>query len=102
MRMRIPYFIQGALFGPALIGLTLVLKVFCLAPVGAGCFADHLAIPIFLPLILFYTTFGESVVLAHELWFVVIYWSLTGLLIGLIFDLHTRRSRYLPAQRPPL
>lgn len=100
--MRIPYAIQGALFGPVLIGLTLVLKMMCLAPVGAGCLADHLAIPIFLPLILVYVTFGQSLVLAHELWFVILYWSLVGLLIGLIFDLHSRPFPYSPEPRPPV
>ena len=90
--MRIPYSIQGTLFGPAFIGLTLILKMICLAPVGTGCFADHLAIPIFLPLILVYVTFGEGLVLAHELWFVLLYWSFVGLLIGLIFDLRTGRK----------
>ena len=100
--MHIPYSIQGALFGPAFIGLSLVLKVFCPAPAGAGCFADHLAVPIFLPLIFVYEIVDESLVMYHELWFVILYWSFAGFLIGLIFDLRTRRSEYSPAQRLPL
>ena len=100
--MRIPYFVQGALFGPALIGLSVVLKVLCPAPAGAGCFTDHLAVPIFLPLIFVYRTVGEGLVMVHELWFVVLYWSLVGLLVGLIFDLRTRQSPYLPEQHLPL
>ena len=100
--MRIPYFVQGAFFGPALIGLTLVLKVACPASVGAGCFADSLAVPIFLPLIFVYKIVGGGLLMYHELWFVVLYWSLVGLLAGLIFDLRTPRSPYLSEQRRPL
>lgn len=89
--MRIPYSVQGALFGPALIGLSLVLKLLCPAPLGAGCFADHLAIPIFLPLIFVYKIVDQGLVMQHELYFVVLYWSLVGLLVGLIFDLRERK-----------
>lgn len=92
--MHIPYSIQGALFGPALIGLTLILKILCPAPVGAGCFTDYLATPIFLPLIFVYKVVGEGLVMYHELWFVVLYWSFVGLLVGLIFDLRNRQSPY--------
>jgi|SRR3989344_5434682 len=90
--MRIPYFIQGALFGPALICLSLVLKVVCPAPVGAGCFTDHLAIPIFMPLAFIYRILDGNFLLGYELLFVIIYWSLVGLLIGLIFDLRTGKN----------
>ena len=100
--MQIPYFIQGLVFGPAFIGLTLILKVICPVSAGAGCFADYLAVPIFLPLIFVYKIVGDGLVISHELWFVVLYWSLIGLLLGLIFDLRTRRSQYSPEQRPPL
>jgi len=92
--VHIPYFIQGVVFGPAFIGLTLILKMVCPLPSGAGCFADYLAVPIFLPLIFVYRTVGEGLVMVHELWFVVLYWSLVGLLSGLIVDLHTRQSPY--------
>ncbi|PIQ66291.1 MAG: hypothetical protein COV96_02325 [Candidatus Zambryskibacteria bacterium CG11_big_fil_rev_8_21_14_0_20_42_18] len=92
--MRIPYFIQGALFGPALIGLTLMLKVICPASADAGCFADNLAVPIFLPLIFVYNVVDENLVMIHELWFLLLYWSFVGLLIGFIFDLRNRRSLY--------
>ena len=90
--MRIPYFVQGALFGPAFIGLSIVLKVLCPTSVGAGCFADSLAVPIFLPLIFIYKIVDDSLVMYHELWFVVLYWSLVGLLVGLIFDLRGRKE----------
>lgn len=100
--MRIPYAIQGAFFAPILIGLAIVLKIACPAPVGAGCFADYLAVPIFLPLILVYKIVGPGLILIHELWFVVLYWIAIGFLIGLIFDLRTHQSQYLPSQRPPL
>ena len=92
--MYIPYFIQGVVFGPAFIGLTLILKVLCPLPAGAGCFADYLAVPIFLPLIFVYGIVGKGLVMIHELWFVVLYWSFVGLLSGLIFDLRTRQSPY--------
>ena len=102
--MHIPYSIRGALFAPALIALTLVLKVFCPASIDIGSvwFANHLAVPIFLPLILLYATVGKGLVLIHELWFVVLYWSFIGFLIGLILDLYMRRFRYSPVPRPPL
>ena len=99
--MRIPYFVQGAFFGPALIGLSIILKVLCPPATGAACFADNLAVPIFLPLIFVYKIVGENLVVVHELWFVVLYWSLVGFLIGLIFDLRSHPSQYSPAQRPP-
>jgi hypothetical protein len=98
--MHIPYSIRGALFGPALIVVIIILKMFCPTSIGTGCFADYLAVPVFLPLILLYATTGEGLVLVHELWFIFLYWSFIGLLLGLIFDLRTRQSPYLPAQRP--
>ena len=89
--MKIPYFIQGALFGPVLIGLALILKVLCPASAGSSCFADHLAVPIFLPLIFAYTNFGGNLIVIHEFWFVIAYWAIVGFLIGLIFDLRGRK-----------
>lgn len=89
--MRIPYFVQGALFGPALIGLSIILKVLCPTSADAGCFADSLAVPIFLPLIFIYKIVDDGLVMYHELWFVVLYWSFVGLLVGLIFDLRERK-----------
>jgi hypothetical protein len=90
--MRIPYFIQGALFAPAFVGLVIILKIFCPASAGATCFADHLAVPIFLPLILVYTNFGGNLLVIHEFWFVLVYWAVTGFLIGLILDLRVRKG----------
>lgn len=92
--MRIPYSIQGALFGLAFIGLSLVLKVMCPVSPGAGCLTDHLAIPIFLPLLFVYNTIGGGIAVAYELWFMLLYWSLVGFLVGLIFDLRSLRSKY--------
>ena len=100
--MHIPYFIQGLFFGPALILLTLLLKLTCPQSAGAGCFADHLATPVFFPLIFIYKISGESFVISHDFWFILFYWAITGLLIGLIFDLRTRRSQYSPVEHPPL
>ncbi len=92
--MRIPYFIQGTLFGPAFIGLALILKVICPVSADVGCFADSLAVPIFLPLIFVYSVVDENLVMIHELWFVLLYWSFVGLLIGFIFDLRNRQLDY--------
>jgi len=89
--MRIPYSVQGALFGPVLIGLTLILKVLCPASAGSACFADQLAVPIFFPLIMLYATTGDSLLLYHELWFVLFYWAFVGFLIGFILDLRERK-----------
>lgn len=100
--MRIPHFIKGALFGPAIVALTLVLKVICPAPTGAGCFADHLAVPIFFPLVFVYRVLGLDLVMYHELWFLALYWSLVGLFVGLIFDLRSRPSLYSPEPHRPL
>jgi len=78
--VRIPYFIQGALFGPAFIGLTLILKLMCPISADVGCFADQLAVPIFLPLIFVYKIIDNNLLMIHELWFVFIYWALVGML----------------------
>lgn len=91
---HIPYCVQGALFGPVFIGLLFVLKGLCPVSTDAGCFADYLAVPIFLPLVSIYRVFGTSQALVHELWLVLLYWSFVGLLAGFIFDLHTPQSRY--------
>ena len=90
--MRLPYSIQGAFFGPLLIGLSIALKAFCPTLASTGCFVDQFATPIFLPLIFVYKTLGGDLVLAHEIWFLAIYWSLVGFLVGLIFDLRGRRN----------
>lgn len=93
--MRIPYSIQGTLFGPTLIALALLLKLVCPAPTGTGCFADQLAVPIFLPLIFVYKIVGEGWVMYHELWFVLLYWAFVGLLVGLIFDLWAKNENQM-------
>lgn len=98
--MRIPYSLQGILFGPILVGLTVILKVFCPAAAGEGCFVDSLALPVFLPLVFIYKIIGGSPT-SYELLLVIVYWSLVGLLIGLILDLCTHRSEYLPESHLP-
>lgn len=91
--MRIPYSIQGVLFGPIFIGLSIFLKALCPSAAGAGCFADHLAVPIFFPLTFIYKVLGELPV-QYELWVLLLYWSLVGFLVGFIFDLRTSQSQY--------
>lgn len=90
--MRIPYSIRGALFGPAVIGLSLLLKMVCPGTAGEGCFADFLAVPIFLPLIFVYKVVEDGWIMYHELWFVFLYWVVVGFLVGLIFDLRKRKN----------
>ena len=90
--MRLPYSIQGALFGPILLGLSIVLKLFCPPSVDVGCFADYLAVPIFLPLILVYKLVDPGWVVIHEFWLVLLYWSLVGALVGFIFDLRVKKE----------
>jgi hypothetical protein len=99
-----PYSIQGMLFAPVLISLILLLKAFCPASAGNMCFADWFATPVFLPLIAIYKIFGgvPGQGNAQELLFIVLYWTLTGFVLGLILDLCTRPSQYSPEQRPPL
>lgn len=92
--MRIPHFIQGTLFGPAFIGLAFFLKLTCPASAGVGCFADHLALPIFLPLVFVYKIVDDNLIMMHELWFILVYWSLVGMLVGLILDLRKSQSQY--------
>lgn len=102
--MRIPYSIQGMLFAPALVGLIFLLKAFCPASAGNACFADVFATPVFLPLIAVYKIFGGIPAASggQELIFILLYWALTGFVLGLILDLCIRRSQYSPEQHPPL
>lgn len=108
--MRIPYSIQGMLFAPALVGLTFLLKAFCPASAGNDCFADVFATPVFLPLIAIYKIFGYMPASSggQELLFILLYWALTGFVIGLIIDLFSKRGQYTPQspyspeQHPPL
>ena len=90
--MRVPYFLQGALFAPLLIGLILLLKLLCPGQVGDGCFVDYFAVPMFFPVIVLYATFGGTLLLKHEFWFLLVYWSFLGFLVGLIFDLRVRNK----------
>lgn len=92
--MRIPYCIKGALFVPILFVLVLVLKAICPVAESNTCFADFMAVPIFLPLAVIYDLLGSSRSVAYEFWIVLFYWLLIGFLIGLIFDLYRRRSQY--------
>jgi len=90
--MRIPYSIQGLFFAPALIGLVFILKISCPAGTWEGCFADNFITPVFMPIKFFYKIFSSHPLLlaAHEPLFILGYWALVGLFIGLIFDLHKR------------
>jgi len=93
--MRIAYAIQGALFALALIGLVFIIKIGCPVGAGQGCFSDYFTVPMFMPLGFIYKFFGEvPVVYANESIFILLYWALVGLLIGLCFDLFPRKNRF--------
>lgn len=86
--MKIPYSIQGALFAPALAVLVFVLKATCPAPSGVGCFADPFVRPLFFPVPFFYAAFGNMrTLMYHEALFVLGYWVVVGLLVGMIVDI---------------
>lgn len=86
--MKIPYYIQGAFFAPTLIGILFLLKITCPAGAGQGCFADPFLAPVFMPLTVLYKIFGNaSILISYEPLFVLIYWILVGVFVGLLFDL---------------
>ncbi len=81
-----PYWLKGAVFAPTLLVLLFVLKVSCLGQ--SDCFADVFSTPAFLPLSAVYRAFGPvSAIATHEPIFLLSYWMIVGLLIGLLFDL---------------
>jgi hypothetical protein len=92
--MKVPYSIQGALFGPALIGLILALKVTCPVPTGGGCFADTFAVPLFLPSIFAHKAFSNipAFINNYEFLIIVLYWSFIGFLVGLCVDILLKRN----------
>ncbi len=86
--MKIPYAIQGAFFAPALVGVLFILKITCPASAGQGCFADPFLTPVFMPLMVIYKVFGDvSFVIAHEPIFILFYWIIVGIFVGLLFDI---------------
>lgn len=89
--MKIPYSIQGLFFAPALIGLVFLLKISCPAGTGEGCFADNFLLPVFMPIKFLYKIFSPyaPTLATHEPLFLLGYWGVVGLLIGLIVDLKT-------------
>ncbi len=92
--MKIPYSIQGLFFAPALIGLVFLLKVSCPVGTGEGCFADNFLSPVFMPIKFLYKIFDSiaPTLATHEPLFILGYWAVVGLLIGLVFDLKTSSS----------
>ncbi len=84
--MKVPYALQGALFAPAFIGLLFILKITC--PASGGCFSDHFAGLIFMPVAFVYKVLGGNTFLtARESLLILLYWAIVGLLVGYIFDL---------------
>jgi hypothetical protein len=96
--MRIPYSLQGMFFAPVLIVLIFTLKAFCPGSAGDACFVDWFATPVFLPLVAIYKIFGQiPVANGQEFLFILLYWTLVGLLVGLLIDL----IRHKPAPVAP-
>ncbi|MFZ2048836.1 MAG: hypothetical protein WAV25_00855 [Minisyncoccia bacterium] len=93
--MKVPYSIQGLIFAPVLIGLVFLLKITCPVGAGQGCFADNFLTPVFMPIKFFYRAFQghESYLALHEPFFILGYWAIVGLVVGLCVDLFRNCSR---------
>ncbi len=94
---KVPYYIQGALFAPALVGVLFILKITCPAGAGQGCFADPFLTPVFMPLTVLYKVFGYAqFLIAHEPIFILLYWVILGLFIGMLFDIlkHSKENSF--------
>ncbi|MBX4189240.1 hypothetical protein KW785_01430 [Candidatus Parcubacteria bacterium] len=90
--MKVPYSLQGLLFAPVFLVLLFVLKITC--PSSSGCFADVFSAPAFIPLASVYKMFGPvEAISAHEPIFILGYWALVGLLVGLCFDIWRKGAR---------
>jgi hypothetical protein len=86
--MKFPYWLQGLIFAPALVGLLFILKATCPAPTGVGCIADPFIKPAFLPVIFLYKIYGQTTyILTHEAILIIAYWAIVGLLIGLLAEI---------------
>ncbi len=86
--MKIPYSVQGAFFAPALVGVLFILKITCPVGAGQGCFADPFLTPVFMPLSVLYKIFGPvSFLITHEPLFILLYWIIVGIFVGLLFDI---------------
>jgi hypothetical protein len=82
-----PYWLQGALFAPTFLLLLFFLKISCLGE--SECFADVFSTPAFLPLSAVYRAFGPvGSITNHEPIFLLVYWMIVGLLLGLLFDIY--------------
>jgi hypothetical protein len=92
--MKIPYWYQGMIFAPVLVGLLFILKITCPAPTGVGCFADPFLVPVFSPLVGLYKIFGNIPAIAqHEPLIILLYWSIVGTFAGLCLDVYKRASK---------
>jgi hypothetical protein len=80
---KIPYWVDGALFGTLFVPLIFLLKITC--PIDIGCFADPFFIPVFSPLFLLENFFTNSSSLASpkfEIFFIVLFWGVVGSLLA--------------------
>jgi hypothetical protein len=90
--MKVPAWLKGALFAPTLLVLLFGLKLTC--PAGGDCFSDVFATTAFMPLAAVYRVFGPAqIILAHEPIFLLTYWMVVGLLIGLLYDLARKKTK---------
>lgn len=90
--MKIPAWLKGAIFAPTLLVLLFGLKLTC--PANGDCFSDIFSTSAFLPLAAAYRVFGpKPVLLTHEPIFILSYWMIVGLLIGLLYDIARKKTR---------
>ncbi len=92
--MKLPQSVEGLILAPGFASLILFLKLSCPASNGEGCFADFFIRMVFLPLPFIYKIFSShpDIVGRHEVSYLLLYWALVGLVIGLIFDIHKKET----------
>lgn len=92
--MRLSHSIKGLVLGPVFAALIIFLGLTCPAGRGQGCFADFFISILFLPLPFIYKVFSNhpDIVGRHEVVFLLIYWSLVGFFIGLLVDVHKKKT----------
>lgn len=91
--MKIPHWLEGSIIAVVFALLIFTLKLSCPARTGEGCFADAFTSILFLPLPFIYKIFSNHLVLVgkYEIIFLLSYWAIVGLLIGLFIDIHKKK-----------
>ena len=100
---KIPYWIDGALFGTLFVPLIFLLKITC--PLNIGCFADPFFLPVFSPLFILEKIFtnSEGIVSAKfEIIFIIIFWGVSSSLLAHLWGkIKSSRGNSLPQQKTP-